>query len=235
MKAFSLKSFFKRPVSQLNYREIELHRQEMAKIKTALMPIHHYIKLNFATFLLNVLGTVFFLTLVLEHFSLYPLIEHRTEYIEMIGRDSVTFDITHTDYIHNEDLIQSLLRRYVIMREQINMASQLPIYYFSAPEVIAEFDRIQKSYREQHVRSKMQRFIEISGGYQKLSGKVRQFKIEAKDIYPRSETVEPRVDVFKFEITLEFDFLDRDVKDVFKYINPAGLIITKYKIVPIES
>ncbi len=203
--------------------------RQIKEIKTHLLPITLFSKVNQLLFGIIIISVIFLLILLFEHQSLYPLVETQYQYAEFLSEDHNFVNVVHTRHIENEKLIESLLRRYVVEREQIIGKPSKIVEKFSDPAVYDQYFKIIKTISDKNIRSKVRRFIKIMR-YQVIESNIRQIEIEFTDLIKKSKGKEAKISKSIWLINIKFDFLDTLRKYNEVAINPAGLIVTVYNI-----
>lgn len=198
-------------------------------VKAHLLPLKLFSKLN--VFLLGfvVISLIFLFVLIIEHVSLYPLIETQYNYAEFVGSDHNFVNVIHTRHIDNEPLIESILRRYVVEREQIIKSPSRLVEKFSSPEVYSQYFEIIKTISDKDLRKRVRRFIKIVR-YQKIESTIRQIEVEFTDMIRYESGKEPKINKSFWLINIKFEFVSAIRKFNEVSINPAGLIVTVYNI-----
>jgi len=207
----------------------ELSKQQFREIKAHLLPITLFTKINKLMLALNFLSFFFLIILLIEHASLYPLVETQYNYAEFIGSDHNFVNVIHTKHIDNEKLIESLLRRYVVEREQIIKTPSQLVEKFSSPAVYESYFSQIKTIADRNLRTKVRRYIKILR-YQEIESNIRQIEIEFTDLVKKSAKEEAKINKSLWLINIKFEFLDTLRKYNEVAINPAGLVITIYNI-----
>jgi len=207
----------------------QISDQQLKAVKAHLLPLTLFSKLNKLLFGLNIISFVFLMILLFEHSSLYPLVETQYNYAEFISSDHNFVNVVHTKHIDNEYLIESLLRRYVVEREQIIKKPSRIVEKFSIPEVYSQYFRIIKTISEKDIRSKVRRFIKILR-YQKIESNIRQIEVEFTDLIKKTGKSESKIAKSVWLINIKFEFLDALRKYNEVKINPSGLMVTIYNI-----
>lgn len=206
--------------------------QQLAAVKAHLMPLTLFVKVNKLLAGLVFISAAFLIITIVEHLSLYPLVETQYNYAEFVGSDHNFVNVVHTRHIDNEALIESLLRRYVVEREQIIKKPSRLIEKFSSPEVYKQYFHVIKTIAEKDLRSQVRRFIKILR-YQKIESNIRQLEVEFTDMIKTQNTKDSqsmRISKSTWLINIRFDFIDTIRKYNEVAINPAGLIVTVYSI-----
>ncbi|MBU2645527.1 type IV secretion system protein [bacterium] len=204
-------------------------KDQEAAIRAHLMPITLFVKVNKLLAGLVLVSVLFLMVTLFEHLSLYPLVETRYNYVEFVGSDHNFVNVIHTRHIDNEHLIQSLLRRYVVEREQIIKKPSRLVEKFSSPEVYNAYFGIIKKIAGRDLRSRVRRFIKILR-YQKIESNIRQLEVEFTDMIKTQDGSSTRIEKSIWLINIKFEFIDTIRKYSEIAINPAGLIVTVYNI-----
>lgn len=206
-----------------------LLNQVPIETKTHLVPVSFFIRLNKIILATIIVSLVFLIVLIVEHFSLYPLVETQYNYAEIIGPDQNFVNVIHTKHIDNEELVENLIRNYVTQREQILKKPSAMVEKFSSPEVYAQYFSILQTIAEKDIRHKLRRHLKIIR-YQKIEKNIRQIEVEFTDLLKKPGKKDPVVLKSIWLINIKFDFSDvlRRFDEV--AINPAGLMISRYAI-----
>ena len=200
-----------------------------AEIKTHLVPISLFIKLNKLLGAFILVSILFLTILIAEHISLYPLVETQYNYAEIIGPEHNFVNVIHTRHIENEKLIESLIRKYVVEREQITQNPSKIVEKFSSPEVYGQYFEILKTISQNDIRFKLRRHIKILR-YQKIEHNIRQLEVEFTDLLKKKGQEDALVVKSTWLINIKFDFLDTLRKYGEVAINPSGLMVSIYNI-----
>jgi type IV secretory pathway component VirB8 len=197
--------------------------------KTHLVPISFFIRLNKLLLGTIIISFCFLMVLVFEHMSLYPLVETQYNYAEIIGPEHNFVNVIHTKHLGNENLVENLIRKYVVEREQILKKPSRIVEKFSSPEVYSQYFKILQIIAEKDIRSKLRRHIKIIR-YQKIEGKIRQMEVEFTDLLKKPGKKDPLILKSIWLINIKFDFSDAVRRFDQVVINPAGLMISRYAI-----
>lgn len=205
-----------------------------AAIKTALVPIKLFEQVNLIIFIFNLVLIVCLVALAIERASLYPLIEKRYSFLEVVGESENYVNVRYTNKFKDEGLIKELVYRYVTKREAINPKNDVKyIINYSAPQVQEEYMEIQKALKDRAVRGYRTRTVMIDR-YQKIESNIRQVEIITKDfiINPDLKNDQtPTVDERRWLINVEYEFEEKKRAMDEIRMNPYGFFVVKYNLV----
>lgn len=204
-----------------------------AVAKVSLVPIKYLMSLNKLLLMINGLLAICLVVLIIEHISMYPLVEKRYSFLELVGDQDNYVKMRYTNEYRNEGLIKDQIIRYVIKREGISTKDDIDyVLHRSKEDVKKEYLNIQKLLKERDVRRYRRRLVKVDR-YQKIEGNIRQLEIRTIDyvIDPNNKRDQtPTREEKKWTINIKFEFREQKVLKNEILNNGFGFFVTKYNL-----
>lgn len=208
------------------------------EIKQSKMPILYLKRVNMMLLWVNLFLLCFIVVLGIEHVSLYPIVEKRYSFMELLGREDNFVKVTYSNHFESEGLIKDLILRYIYKREEILKANDVEyVMAYSGQRVKTEYMEIQKELKKRNVRAYRKRHVRFDR-YQNIEANIRQIEIITTDYIfdPNSKSDRtPVIEEKRWLINVKFEFSDQTKRLHRLPQNPYGFFIVKYNLSSVKA
>lgn len=203
-------------------------KPELTRLKLAFMPTVRQRRFNKTLELTAAVQGVFLLGLWLLSAGLFPLEQTKTQYL-FLRDNNIPVRILPTIQQDNQALIEGILRKYVINREQIlkGKPDTNDLLAFGSKEVNDILKTLLNKREKRDLNNQMQRTVQILR-YQILQPQSVELHIRTIDNF-EEELQKPRM-AAEWLIRIKYQFEPQLVDISQTHINPTGLKITIYNL-----
>lgn len=203
---------------------------DLTSLNLALRPILWQRALNQLLMINAILQLLFLLCMLLLSIYLFPLKQTKTQYLFLQDTD-IPVRVLPTAQSNNQALVEGIIRKYVINREQIfNDKRQInDLLAFGTEEVNDIFKNLITQRQQNNLYNQLQRSIEILR-YQPLQSNIIELHIRTIDAF-LNQPEKPNI-ASDWLIRIKYTFETQLINYNKININPSGLKINIYNLAP---